>query len=307
VLEIACDESGYEGEKLIGTTTDVFAHAGVRMDTDAAAACIAELRRLIRSPATEYKANHLLREKHRAALEWTLGPTGPLPGRAHVYLIDKAYHVVRAAVGVLVGAGADPAPLYRDGPRAAGPRRWHEFLVAANELLRGRDRWDPRTSVDAFFGVLDELPPLDGAAGDLVRRLRDGRSRAESFREDLRRDPRGVPTLDPLIPAILRAVQRWWDGSGPVMIAHDRQVTLSRGRIAQLVAASDGRLAGVSFASSGTDPRIQVADIVAGVARKIASDELNGRGDDRLTALLRPYLEAFPIWGDAGSWARLGG
>jgi hypothetical protein len=91
------------------------------------------------------------------------------------------------------------------------------------------------------------------------------------------------------------------------MIAHDRQVTLSRGRIAQLVAASDGRLAGVSFVSSGIDPRIQVADIVAGVARKIASDELNGRGDDRLTALLRPYLDVFPIWGDAGSWARLGG
>ena len=30
-LEITCDESGYEGEKLIGTTTDVFAHAGVRL------------------------------------------------------------------------------------------------------------------------------------------------------------------------------------------------------------------------------------------------------------------------------------
>jgi hypothetical protein len=30
-VEIACDESGYEGEKLIGTTTDVFAHASVRM------------------------------------------------------------------------------------------------------------------------------------------------------------------------------------------------------------------------------------------------------------------------------------
>ena len=30
-LEIVCDESGYEGEKLIDTTTDLFAHAGVRV------------------------------------------------------------------------------------------------------------------------------------------------------------------------------------------------------------------------------------------------------------------------------------
>src|SRR5688572_25420257 len=93
VLEIACDESGYEGEKLIGTTTDVFAHASVDLDTASAAACLAELRDRIRSPAREYKANHLLREKHRAVLAWLLGPAGPLhgPGRTHghVYLIEK--------------------------------------------------------------------------------------------------------------------------------------------------------------------------------------------------------------------------
>ncbi|HEU5110827.1 MAG TPA: hypothetical protein VFT95_19985, partial [Micromonosporaceae bacterium] len=189
----------------------------------------------------------------------------------------------------------------RDGPRAAGPARWHAFLVAANDLLRGRDRWDPRTSVDALFGVLDELPDLDGAAGGLLRRLRDARPRAEEFRERLRRDPRGVPTLDPLIPAILRAAEHWSGPDGPVMIAHDRQVTLSRGRVAQLVAASGGRLAGLTFVSADIDLRLQVADIVAGVARKLASDVLNGRGDDRLTALLRPYLDRRPIWGDERS------
>lgn len=60
-VEIACDESGYEGDKLIGTTTDVFAHASVRLDRAAAAACMRELRERIRSPALEYKAGHVLR------------------------------------------------------------------------------------------------------------------------------------------------------------------------------------------------------------------------------------------------------
>jgi hypothetical protein len=34
-----------------------------------------------------YKANHLLREKHRATLEWLLA------GYGHVFLIDKAFYV----------------------------------------------------------------------------------------------------------------------------------------------------------------------------------------------------------------------
>ena len=36
-IEIACDESGYEGEKLIGSTTAVFAHGSVRLDHATAA------------------------------------------------------------------------------------------------------------------------------------------------------------------------------------------------------------------------------------------------------------------------------
>jgi len=60
LVEIACDESGYEGQKLIGTATDVFAHASVRLDSQVAAACMREIRDRVRSPAVEYKANHLL-------------------------------------------------------------------------------------------------------------------------------------------------------------------------------------------------------------------------------------------------------
>lgn len=46
--EIACDESGYEGNRLVGGVTSVFAHAGVALGLPDAAACVAELRRRIR-------------------------------------------------------------------------------------------------------------------------------------------------------------------------------------------------------------------------------------------------------------------
>src|SRR2546430_13319499 len=93
-VEVACDESGYESGKVIGGTTDVFAHASVALATEPAAACMRELRRRIRSPATEYKANPLLREKTRPVLVWLLGPAGPSRRPARVYLMDKALFVL---------------------------------------------------------------------------------------------------------------------------------------------------------------------------------------------------------------------
>jgi len=305
-LEIACDESGYEGDKLIGTSTDVFAHASVRLDGGAAADCMQELRDRIRSPATEYKAGHLLREKHRAVLVWMLGPAGPVDrDTAHVFLVNKAYFVVGTVVDVL-GAGPPTAAatLYRQGRRAFGTEEWQSFLAAANDLLRVRNGLD---SVGTFTRALDGLRGAGGGdrVDEILELLWQARSRAEAVRADLLDHPGPLPVLDPLIPAIVRAVVHW---GGSVCIAHDRQNMLSTERIAQLIdltGTPDGRLAGLRLVDSREDPRVQVADVLAGAVRKIASDELNDRGDPELTALLHPYLDAFSIWGDDPSWARL--
>lgn len=56
---------------------------------------------------------------------------------------------------------------------------------------------------------------------------------------------------------------------------------------------------------SRSDLRVQVADFLAGVARKLASDELAGRGDAELVALLRPYVVPSSIWGNDRSWSVL--
>ncbi|MFB9888979.1 hypothetical protein [Planobispora takensis] len=327
VLEIACDESGSEGEKLVGGNTDVFTHASVSLDVDDAAGCMREIRRRAPSPALEYKANILLRDKHRSALVWLLGPSGPLRDRTHVHLIDKAFFAVGRLAGLLTGsavrpAGAGPRPgrrsgeaeavaraLYREGPGVFGPGGWPVLLESFNDLVRARDPREAAEHAEAFSRVV-ETARVDGArgrAGEIVELLWEARSRAGSFRALLSAGPATAPALDPLIPAIVRTVAHWGAGGRPVSIVHDMQTTLTAERIAQLREMPFvGGLTGLRLVDSRSDPRVQVADVLAGAARKIASEELNGRGDAELTALLRPYVDASSTWGDERSWSLLG-
>lgn len=309
--EIACDESGSEGEKLLGGNTEVFAHAGVLLSVEEAAECVRETRRRIRSPATEYKANHLLRGKHRAVLVWLLGESGPIHGRARVFLVDKAFFAVRKLVDLLAGDLADARPgrdgqaaemavtLYREGPRVLGAERWTAFLEAFNDVMRGRAEpelfREPATGPAAGLEKVPGVAELLGGSGE---RLAGFLAR-----------PVTVPALDPLIPALVRAVVSWGGGTRPVSILHDQHNGLTEERIAYLkeVLGAEHGLAGLRLADSFHEPRVQVADFLAGVARKIAEEELNGRGDTELVTLLRPYVDPASIWGDERSWARLGG
>jgi hypothetical protein len=220
-MEIACDESGSEGEKLVGGVTAVFAHAGVSLSEAEASGCVESLRQMIKSPALEYKANHLLRTKNRWVLLWFLGPDGPLAGRARVQLLDKRRYLasrVRAEFGSVTG----PLELYNDLLRARGP----------------------------------------GGA------------------------------LDPLFPAILRTVAQW---DGPVSIVHDQQLSLTAGRIQRLRELAP-RLESLTLVDSQHDARVQVADFLAGIARRVAEEELNGKPDREVIELLMPFVVGPTMW-----------
>ncbi|MET8770114.1 hypothetical protein [Streptomyces sp. NPDC004658] len=343
---MACDESGSDGENLLAGNTDVFAHASVSLPVDVAAECVREIRHRIRSPAEEYKANHLLREKHRAVLVWLLAAGGPIHGRAHVHLTEKAFLVADRAVGLLLGDPVDAVSLYGQGPEVFGADAWREFLVAANALLRVR-AGGPRdtggqgvppaadaprptgdgspgaggaphaagepalaTPGDAFFATVDALigaAPGSRAAG-ILRRLAAHRREADAYRTRMRAAPPLFPPLNPLFPALRHTAAHWSAGGRPVVLVHDRQNALTPGRIARIVqsARRDGiALHGLRLVDSRDDARVQIADFLAGIARRIASDELAGAGDPELTACLRPYVAAESVWGDARSWARL--
>jgi hypothetical protein len=252
-----------------------------------------------------------------------------------VYLIDKAFFVVDRVVDLLVEQVTHPAAkglshnrranpvalaLYREGRRAFGQEQWEAFLESSNELMRARDRLDTTTPVDSFFRMVDSLR-LSGPASrvdEILGLLKQARPHADTFRARLLDDPTMIPALDPLIPAIVQTVVHWGEGGTPVSIVHDRQNALTEERIGQLKGlfsgpdpalpgtSPNGRLTSLRLVDSRSDARVQIADILAGVARKIASDALNERGDAQLTALLRPYVDAFSIWGDDRSWFLLG-
>ncbi|NEC84433.1 hypothetical protein [Streptomyces sp. SID12501] len=311
-VEIACDESGSDGENLTGGNTDVFAHASVDVPMESAAAAIREIRDRIRSPAEEYKANHLLREKHRAVLEWLLAPSGPLHGHAYVHLTEKTFFMVERVLDLLLGDPAGALPLCRAGADAFGAGRWKEFLAAANALLRVRGDTDgaPGAPVDAFFRAVDALaqqaPDLrDPEAADVLRLLGGARSRAADHRARLLAAPALIPVLNPLLPAIVRTAAYWSADGRTVLLVHDRQNMLTDERIEWLKDTT--RIGGLRLVVARDDTRVQLADFLAGIARSIASNELNGRGDTTLTALLRPYVNAGSVWGDERSRGRLFG
>ncbi|MER8007982.1 hypothetical protein [Streptomyces sp. NPDC094149] len=310
-LEVGCDESGSDGENLTGGNTDVFAHASVLLEVGTAAGYLREVRDRIRSPAEEYKANHLLREKHRAVLEWLLAPGGPLHGRAHVHLTEKAFFVVDRAADLLLGDGAEALPLFREGRRTLGDERWREFLQAANRLLRVRNDGEPSEPAEVFFRTVDVLRRAHAGTevAAVLERLAAARSRADAYRARIDAGPTLVPVLNPLLPAIVATAAYWSAGGRRVRLVHDRQNMLTPERIAwieETARRSGIRLAGVRLVVAREDPRVQLADFLAGIARKIASDELNGRADPALTTLLRPYVDAASVWGDDIARALLG-
>jgi hypothetical protein len=222
-----------------------------------------------------------------------------------VHLVEKAYFVVARVAGLLVGDRTTAAILYGAG---FDREPWQAFLESANDLMRTRR--GPAEPVDAFFRTVEALRPdrHDQVSG-AVERIRLGRPNAESFREGLFDDPQAIPVLDMLSPAIVRSVVHWGRSGAAVAIIHDEHSTLTEHRVARLRELSGGpdRLASLRLVDSRADPRVQVADIVAGVARKIASDELGGRGDPELTGLLPPYVDPHSVWGDEPSWSRLAG
>jgi hypothetical protein len=295
-LEIACDESGWEGSNLAAGNSDVIAHASVRLDTDVAAEYIRALRDRSGQPSYEYKASHLLRAKGGSGLAGFLGPSGPVHGRARVHLTHKPCFVVSRVLDLFVGDSVDAtslglrpdhrltslaARLCRVGPDTFGRERWSAFVAAANAVLQARRRSQVRGPVDAFFDQVEALraPDGDGRLRAILDELRAQRPTAYAARARLLEDHMLQPVLEPLIPALVRTVLHWSRGRHPVAIVHDEQSALTERRmrrIEQILAA----------------PPLDMIRLPAH-GRFI---RLAGRSDPELTASLRPYLDPASRW-----------
>jgi hypothetical protein len=292
VVEVACDESGFSGTNLLDESSPVIAHASVDLTRDEAAELIARLRSGSRYPLNEFKSGQLLRDHGAESVrEWVLAA---LSGRSHVHLVDKEYFLVTRivdlflaepsyAAGTRLSRGQRPAALalYRAG-RSAG-RDWGPFLAAFVDLVRTKRRRTPDpVALERFVRARDALlaDHLGGPARRVLEEL--DRTRVSDVVTRLMEDDRSIPPpLEPLLPALAETVLFWSRGHRQVLVIHDEQSALTADRLRRLqkVLRDDATasraevspLAGLVAVDSRDDPRVQVADLVAGLARRSAS------------------------------------
>jgi hypothetical protein len=298
VVEIACDESGFSGSNLLDPATPVITHASVDLGVDEAVELVARLRSG-RGALNEVKSGQFLRGPTAGgALE---GFLTALRGRAHVHLVDKEFFLVTRivdlflaepsyAAGTRLTKDQRPAALALcQAGRAAG-RDWGVFVAAFVELVRTKRRHEPdRRVLDRFFRARDALVRAGLSAP--AEGVLDGLSRTGVW-EVLTRLTSGdrsiPPPLEPMLPALAETVLFWSGGRRQVLVIHDEQSALTAGRLRRLqqvladaaglpAAGADeagsspaavSPLAGLVTVDSRDDPRVQVADLLAGVARR---------------------------------------
>jgi len=280
-VEIACDESGFSGSNLLDLASPVLTHASVDLAVPEATEVVA----VLRSPRrrSEFKSSQLLRPEQWPALEWFLTA---LRGRAHVHVIDKTGYVAARVLELFTeepsyGAGTS---LGRDHSGAVLALRRHTgFLAVFVDLARTRRvRLIGHEAIDRFFAAM----PADLPALREVTRLRVEEVMVRLIDED-RAFP---PPLEPLVPALAETLLFWSAGERSVAVVHDEQSALTPGRVARLgtflagaVSPAPPPLRSFLQVDSRDDPRVQVADLLAGIAR---------RRTPKLNELLAPYVQA---------------
>lgn len=291
VAEIACDESGFSGTNLLHPATPVMTHASVDLRAGEAVELIATLRSGFRFSPHEFKSGQFLRSPAAdEALEWFLAA---LRGRAHVHLVDKEYFLVTRIVDLLLAE-----PSYAAGTRLTQEQRpaaltvyrarhpagsnWRVFLAAFVDLVRiKRRRWPDSLALKRFFQARDALllDQLGAQAEDVLAGL--SRTRVQTVLTRLfAGDPSIPPPLEPMLPTLAETVLFWsGDDRRQVQVTHDEQSALTASRLKRLQQIlADGAssspagispLAGLLMVDSRDDPRVQVADILAGMARRL--------------------------------------
>jgi hypothetical protein len=227
-------------------------------------------------------------------------------------LADPSY-----AAGTRLTQQQRPAALALYRARHSAGRDWRVFLTAFTELFRRmkRRRWPDPLAQTRFFQARDALlrEPLGGQAEDVLASL--SRTRVQAVLTRLfAGDPSIPPPLEPMLPALAETILFWSGGERrPVLVTHDEQSALTAGRLRRLqqVLADDAGsrppadangpgtslagtspagtslagtspLAGLVMADSRDDPRVQVTDLLAGMARR--RPEIVGDGP------LRPFI-----------------
>lgn len=329
---IACDESGNTGENITQGTVGVFSEGSHDLTTDESEDVLERLRAELELPGTELKWKHIRRAD--SLREELFGDR--LTGRAKFYLTEKRYFAVGKVIDLLLEQYAHEhgedlyadrqarglaLHLYRNGERALGAELWRVLLQSFNSLVRVRTRNQraagvPKATVDEFFEVLETArwaAKRKSVEGILVALLKT-RPQADEFGRALSAEQTILPTLDPLIPSLTQTIREWYElrGSRPIHVVHDSGPIPSSGAM-DLV--RDGlrdpgefrrfvrsvRVEEIIVVESDEDPRVQVADLIAGFGAHVGVRALTGRVLESELELARDLISPTSLWADSAS------
>ncbi|WP_319446150.1 MULTISPECIES: DUF3800 domain-containing protein [unclassified Mycobacterium] len=332
-VQIACDESGSDGENLIDGSSRVFAHGSTDLDAAAASQFIDDLRGTVKFQGPELKSATLLQNaQRRAALLDTFATGGPLSSRVKFLVMDKWYVAAAKVIDLVIeeDAYANGVDIYstgeayrmaqtlmREGPRAFGESRWQQLLGEFVSFVRRRQRVGTKTTQIELIQTIDDLRLRNNrrSVTAIMQRLWQGRHHLEDYGPDSPIASMG--TLEPIVPAIVSTAKAWHHVHHiPIEIVHDRYAALTPAAVKDILAVSTARwpnmgipppITSLQQVDSRTDARVQVADLVAGVGAWAARSALDGMLTDQDAELIRPYMIGDSMWADVPSWIQLYG
>jgi hypothetical protein len=332
---VACDESGNDGGNLLGGSTLVLAHASVMIESEEAAEVMARLRKSTRSQAPELKAGVLLRSPNFDHARWFLEHPS-IRQNSFIYVVDKSYMLSTKAFDlciepVLHRQGFD---IYKDLRANCGAMllnqfairqfgdQWWSALERLNEMMRVKtpEEVDPILAKfrDGLFALARQA---EGPLNLFLLMLMIGTCEYRAnWITQLQNGHHPVSQIDPIIPAFAETIRHWVHREGVIEIVHDEAKFLTANAIAHIrmgllhpESLSDSyatrgiELPRIQQANSLDDPRVQIADLLAGIGRAAAEQALRGEGEHELLHTVRPMISPNSLWGDPASWAEIEG
>lgn len=315
VLQVVGDESGSDGENLSRPTHRFFSYGTTDLDESEAHDLVVATRKAIGSTENEASSSAELKlpkliSKHRPVVERLFEAGGPLDGKASIYLADKEKFLAGKMVSLLIEEDSYTSgrpvgfeyeafyaneiadyvlPVLGDAIRA-------KLLESFNRLCRSyKEAHAPKNRALEFVNALRMAilsASHDSRASRMLELLWKARSEAYLIEKDFSK----TLDLEPMLPTLLVVTTTWHErlrGSEFELLMDEyRQMTDQMLEIVQLNAEHlwGARLKRIVQVQSKEDPRVQVADWIAGTGRVVAGEVLAGRRS-RLSALTLPFID----------------
>jgi hypothetical protein len=318
---VACDESGWDGERLIGCHGPYFVYSAVVIDDAEATMVVQELRAEARAKAPELKfGNFKGRPARRDVLRRLWGAGGALEGRCWAFVFEKEYAAVAKVIDLLLEEQAYAAnidlyagnrarelaiTLRQHGRRALGNQGYERLMSAFVTLASVRGRRNEQAARESFFACVEEAwaSSTRRNVSDILLALRTTRPQAEA----LHKGEAPHPLLELLGSSVAQAARHWGAQLGPVSVLTDEQKALTDDGldgIAEVVRKGWGAtpssrqrrvdLKALVRGTSTGHPSIQLADLFAGAVRVSyehqAGTAISDAGEELWPSVL-PYID----------------